>query len=118
MGCRGFVLCLAVIMVATMWCENAAEPNWHNCEPEVIKLDPCLAYVRGKGDESALSTTCCSRVSTLVKSIPQCLCFVFNSGPFIFGIPINQTLAHNLPAACKVKTPPASILCKDFPPSF
>nr|KYP74137.1 Non-specific lipid-transfer protein-like protein At2g13820 family [Cajanus cajan] len=114
MAFRGFVFCLAVIVVMIMWSENAAQSD---CNSEIISLSPCLEYIKGTGNSSTPSTTCCSQLSIVVQSSPQCLCLVVNGGGSILGIPINQTLALNLPATCKVQTPPIS-LCKHIPPRF
>nr|KYP74135.1 Non-specific lipid-transfer protein-like protein At2g13820 family [Cajanus cajan] len=114
MAFRGFVFCLAAITVMIMWSENAAQSD---CNSEIISLSPCLEYIKVTGNSSTPSTTCCSHFSTLVKSAPKCLCLVFKTGGFILGTPINQTLALNLPAACKEQIPPIS-LCQHIPPQF
>ncbi|KAK2401731.1 hypothetical protein P8452_08387 [Trifolium repens] len=60
------------------------------------------------GSSSNPSSSCCSQLSTVVQSSPQCLCSLLNGGGSSFGITINQTLALSLPSACKVQTPPVS----------
>ncbi|XP_020238688.1 non-specific lipid-transfer protein-like protein At2g13820 [Cajanus cajan] len=100
---RGFVLCLIVVMVATMWTQNAAQSG---CTNALTSLSPCLNYIMGSS--STPSASCCSQLSSVVQSSPQCLCSVLNGGGSTFGITINQTLALSLPGACKVQTPPVS----------
>ncbi|KAK7393518.1 hypothetical protein VNO78_22076 [Psophocarpus tetragonolobus] len=103
MGGKGFVLCLVAVLVSTMWTENAAQSG---CTSTLTSLSPCLNYIMGT--LSTPSTSCCSQLSSVVQSSPQCLCSVLNDGGSIFGITINQTLALSLPGACKVQTPPVS----------
>lgn len=104
MAFKGFVLCLVMVLVAAnMMTQNAAQSG---CTTTLTTLSPCLNYIMGSS--SAPSTSCCSQLSTVVQSSPQCLCSLFNGGGSSYGITINQTLALSLPAACKVQTPPVS----------
>ncbi|KAL2323529.1 hypothetical protein Fmac_027908 [Flemingia macrophylla] len=103
MAFKGFVMCLAVVLVATMWTQTAAQSS---CTNVLTSLSPCLNYILGS--TSTPSASCCSQLSTVVQSSPQCLCSVLNGGGSNFGITINQTLALSLPGACKVQTPPVS----------
>ncbi|KAI5395147.1 hypothetical protein KIW84_061662 [Lathyrus oleraceus] len=104
MAFKGFVLCLVMVLVAAnMMTQNAAQSG---CTTTLTTLSPCLNYIMGSS--SAPSSSCCSQLSTVVQSSPQCLCSLFNGGGSSFGITINQTLALSLPAACKVQTPPVS----------
>ncbi|WVY95930.1 hypothetical protein V8G54_028081 [Vigna mungo] len=103
MAFRGFMLCVVTVMVATICTKNATAQS--GCSSTLTSLSPCLNYVMGSS--STPSTPCCSQLSTIVQSSPQCLCSLLNGGS-TFGITINQTLALSLPAACKVQTPPVS----------
>lgn len=103
MAFRGFALCLVAVIVATMWSQNAAQSG---CTNTLTSLSPCLNYIMGSS--STPSASCCSQLSSVVQSSPQCLCSVLNGGGSTFGITINQTLALSLPGACKVQTPPVS----------
>ncbi|XP_057428233.1 non-specific lipid transfer protein GPI-anchored 5-like [Lotus japonicus] len=103
MAFRGFVVCLVMVMVATMWTQNAAQSG---CTSALTSLSPCLNYITGSS--SSPSTSCCSQLSSVVQSSPQCLCSLLNGGGSSFGITMNQTLALSLPGTCKVQTPPVS----------
>ncbi|XP_061359090.1 non-specific lipid transfer protein GPI-anchored 5-like [Gastrolobium bilobum] len=100
MAFRGFVLSLVVAIMCT---QSAAQSG---CTSALTSLSPCLNYIMGSS--STPSASCCSQLSSVVQSSPQCLCSVLNGGASSFGITINQTLALSLPAACKVQTPPIS----------
>ncbi|NP_001238368.1 Non-specific lipid transfer protein GPI-anchored 5-like precursor [Glycine max] len=103
MAFRGFALCLVAVIVATMWSQNAAQSG---CTNTLTSLSPCLNYIMGSSPTP--SASCCSQLSSIVQSSPQCLCSVLNGGGSTFGITINQTLALSLPGACEVQTPPVS----------
>ncbi|CAI9785679.1 unnamed protein product [Fraxinus pennsylvanica] len=77
------------------------------CTTALVGLSPCLNYV--SGNSSTPSSSCCSQLSSVVKSQPQCLCSLLNGGgASSLGITINQTLALALPKVCNVQTPPVS----------
>ncbi|KAL2535671.1 Bifunctional inhibitor/lipid-transfer protein/seed storage 2S albumin superfamily protein [Forsythia ovata] len=80
------------------------------CTKTLMGLYPCLNYVNG--NSSTPSSSCCSQLSSVVKSQPQCLCALLNGDASSYGVNINQTLALELPGACNVQTPPVS-RCKE-----
>ncbi|KAK4756471.1 hypothetical protein SAY87_006598 [Trapa incisa] len=77
------------------------------CMSSLLGLTPCLNYV--SGNSSTPSSTCCSRLTGVVQSQPQCLCLLLNGTASSYGYSINQTQALALPGACNVKTPPVSL---------
>ncbi|KAK7277627.1 hypothetical protein RJT34_22642 [Clitoria ternatea] len=103
MAFKGFVLSVVAVVVGTMWTQSAAQSG---CTSTLTSLSPCLNYITGSS--STPSASCCSQLSSVVQSSPQCLCSVLNGGGSTFGITINQTLALSLPPACKVQTPPVT----------
>ncbi|KAK6141376.1 hypothetical protein DH2020_024867 [Rehmannia glutinosa] len=76
------------------------------CTMALVSLSPCLNYVGG--NSSSPSSSCCTRLSSVVQTQPQCLCALLKGGASNFGIAVNQTLALALPGACNVQTPPVS----------
>ncbi|KAL7112924.1 hypothetical protein ACP275_04G031800 [Erythranthe tilingii] len=94
-----------IILVMTVLLSNRATAQT-GCTMAMVSLSPCLNYVTG--NSTAPSTSCCTRLSTLVDSQPQCLCALLKGGASSLGIAINQTLALALPAACNVQTPPVT----------
>ncbi|MED6159335.1 hypothetical protein PIB30_117504 [Stylosanthes scabra] len=97
---------MVLVVGATMWNQEAKAQSSTSCTSALTSMSPCLNYIMGSS--STPSSSCCSQLSSVVKSSPQCLCSVLNGGGSNFGISINQTLALSLPGACKVQTPPAS----------
>ncbi|PIA31719.1 hypothetical protein AQUCO_04900185v1 [Aquilegia coerulea] len=77
-----------------------------SCTNTIISMSPCLNYITG--NSSSPSTSCCSQLSSVVRSQPQCLCQVLNGGGSSLGLNINQTQALQLPNICNVQTPPLS----------
>ncbi|KAE8665435.1 hypothetical protein F3Y22_tig00112614pilonHSYRG00046 [Hibiscus syriacus] len=94
---------LALVFV-TILCELATAQS--GCSSVLLGLAPCLNYIMGSSTTPASS--CCSQLSSVVQSQPQCLCSALKGGGSSFGITINQTKALSLPGACKVQTPPVS----------
>ncbi|KAG6532028.1 hypothetical protein ZIOFF_005866 [Zingiber officinale] len=76
------------------------------CTSVIISMAPCLGYVTGNA--STPSSSCCSQLSSVLQSRPECLCSMLNGGAASLGITVNQTRALAIPAACNVQTPPVS----------
>ncbi|KAG8100572.1 hypothetical protein GUJ93_ZPchr0013g36032 [Zizania palustris] len=104
------VAVLGVVMVATaalLAARPGAAQGGSSCMTEIISLAPCLGYMSGNSS-TAPKSSCCTALSSVVTSKPECLCNVLGGGASSLGVAINSTRALELPAACNVKTPPAS----------
>ncbi|MCD9641425.1 hypothetical protein HAX54_027603 [Datura stramonium] len=97
------VMALVMVLVALFLNKGLAQSS---CMTTLVGLSPCLNYV--SGNSSTPSSSCCSSLSSVVQSNPQCLCVLVNGGGSTLGIAINQTLALGLPSACNLQTPPVS----------
>ncbi|RZR80728.1 hypothetical protein BHM03_00006803 [Ensete ventricosum] len=95
---------LVLVLVAVLCAGASAQSS--GCTSALVSLSPCLNYITG--NETTPSSSCCSQLTSVVGSEPQCLCMVLNGGASSLGITVNQTQAMALPAACKIKTPPVS----------
>ncbi|KAF5727056.1 Bifunctional inhibitor/lipid-transfer protein/seed storage 2S albumin superfamily protein [Tripterygium wilfordii] len=100
---KGFELGLVLVLVSILSHGAMAQSG---CTTALIGLAPCLNYVTG--NSSTPSSSCCSQLTNVVQSQPQCLCTLVNGGGSSIGVSINQTLALSLPSACNVQTPPVS----------
>ncbi|XP_047983565.1 non-specific lipid transfer protein GPI-anchored 15-like [Salvia hispanica] len=98
------IIPLIVLVALAMLCGGARGQT--GCTKTLMALSPCLNYV--EGNSSTPTTSCCSQLSNVVSSQPQCLCLLLNGTASSYGLNINQTLALGLPDACSVKTPPTS----------
>ncbi|XP_057453008.1 uncharacterized protein LOC130744865 [Lotus japonicus] len=56
---RGFALCLVMVMVATMWTQNAAQSG---CTSALTSLSPCLNYITGSSSSPSPSAARSSQV--------------------------------------------------------
>uniref|UniRef100_A0A2N9GFE3 Bifunctional inhibitor/plant lipid transfer protein/seed storage helical domain-containing protein n=1 Tax=Fagus sylvatica TaxID=28930 RepID=A0A2N9GFE3_FAGSY len=92
-----------MVLVAMLWSGAMAQSG---CTSVLTNLAPCLNYITG--NSSTPSSSCCSQLSNVVQSSPQCLCTALNGGAASLGITVNRTLALSLPSACNVQTPPIS----------
>ncbi|KAJ8765839.1 hypothetical protein K2173_015798 [Erythroxylum novogranatense] len=91
---------VALALVTILWARAIAQSN---CTNVLISMSPCLNYI--SGNSSTPSSQCCSKLATVVRSSPQCLCQVLNGGGSSLGININQTRTLALPGAYNVQTP-------------
>lgn len=103
MAHREMATSLALIVVSMLWAGAMAQSS---CTNVLISMSPCLNYITG--NTSTPSSQCCTQLSSVVRSSPQCLCEVLKGGGSSLGININQTQALALPGACNVQTPPIS----------
>ncbi|EEF45271.1 non-specific lipid transfer protein GPI-anchored 5 [Ricinus communis] len=103
MAHRDLAMSLALAVVSMLYAGAVAQSG---CTNVLISMSPCLNYITG--NSSTPSSQCCSQLSSVVRSSPQCLCQVLSGGGSSLGININQTQALALPGACNVQTPPIS----------
>ncbi|KAL6867682.1 hypothetical protein ACP4OV_015706 [Aristida adscensionis] len=78
-----------------------------DCTDALVSLAGCLSYVQEGSNATAPDPSCCSGLKDVVRKEVACLCQAFQSGQD-YGVSLNFTKALQLPAACKVKTPPFS----------
>jgi hypothetical protein len=78
-----------------------------DCDDALVSLVGCLSYVQEGSTAATPEKSCCSGLKDVVKKEVACLCQAFQGGQD-YGVALNMTKALQLPAACKVKTPPFS----------
>ncbi|KAK1395253.1 non-specific lipid-transfer protein-like protein [Heracleum sosnowskyi] len=103
---------LAMVLMAILWTGSTAQTS--DCTNTLISLSPCLNYITG--NSSKPDSGCCTQLSSVARSKPECLCQAINGGGSSFGIQVNQTQARTLPAICNVQTPPLST-CNSISPN-
>ncbi|CAN6296175.1 unnamed protein product [Urochloa humidicola] len=110
---RALVLALAALLLATAAVRvdgvtaAAAPAPAADCTDALMSLAGCLGYVQEGSTVSTPDPSCCSGLKDVVRNEVACLCQVLQGGQNL-GISFNMTKALQLPAACKVKTPPVS----------
>ncbi|XP_051177800.1 non-specific lipid transfer protein GPI-anchored 15-like [Lolium perenne] len=95
-------LVLAAAVAALLVASASAQSG---CTAALVGLYPCMNYI--SGNDTAPTKSCCSQLSSVVQSQPQCLCSALG-GDSVGGMTINKTRALEMPNACNVQTPPAS----------
>ncbi|KAI3997922.1 hypothetical protein MKX01_038813 [Papaver californicum] len=91
-----------LVVLATAFTTSVTAQS--SCTNVIIGMAPCLTYITG--NSSTPSSSCCSQLTNVVQSQPQCLCSILSTGAgAALGLPINRTLALALPTACNVQTP-------------
>ncbi|RWV89398.1 hypothetical protein GW17_00048453 [Ensete ventricosum] len=101
---RSIQAILVAAMAAVLLASASAQSS--SCSSAIMSLSPCLDYITGNA--STPSSSCCSQLSSVVQSEPQCICTLISSGASSassLGITVNQTQALALPGACKVQVP-------------
>jgi len=78
-----------------------------DCSDALVSLVGCLSYVQEGSTVATPEKSCCSGLKDVVRKEVACLCQAFQGGQD-YGVALNMTKALQLPAACKVKTPPFS----------
>ncbi|XP_009395675.2 non-specific lipid transfer protein GPI-anchored 5 [Musa acuminata AAA Group] len=101
---RSIQAILVAAMAAVLLAGASAQSS--SCSSAIMSLSPCLDYITGNA--STPSSSCCSQLSSVVQSEPQCICTLISSGASSassLGITVNQTQALALPSTCKVQIP-------------
>ncbi|KAM0937119.1 putative plant non-specific lipid-transfer protein/Par allergen [Dioscorea sansibarensis] len=96
-----------VWMFSSSSMETMAQSSSNSCTSELANLVPCLNYITG--NESKPSSSCCTPLTSVVQSQPQCLCLLLNGTFSSSGLTINRTRALGLPGLCNVNTPSISL---------
>ncbi|KAF8718091.1 hypothetical protein HU200_025569 [Digitaria exilis] len=107
---RALVLALAALVVATAAAaaDTPAPAPGPDCMGALVGLAGCLSYVEEGSTVTTPDPSCCLGLKDVVRHQVACLCQLFQGGGPNFSISLNMTKALQLPAACKVKTPPVS----------
>ncbi|KAI3980939.1 hypothetical protein MKX01_025504 [Papaver californicum] len=104
MALKGIQVCSVAVFAALLFA--VAVNAQSDCTNVIISLSPCLNYLTG--NSSTPSSDCCSQLSTVVRSKPECLCQVLSGDSSLAALNINKTQALELPKACNVQTPSIS----------
>ncbi|KAI3993092.1 hypothetical protein MKX01_009835 [Papaver californicum] len=104
MALKGIQVCSVAVFTALLFA--VAVNAQSDCTNVIISLSPCLNYLTG--NSSTPSSDCCSQLSTVVRSKPECLCQVLSGDSSLAALNINKTQALELPKACNVQTPSIS----------
>ncbi|XP_049411339.1 non-specific lipid transfer protein GPI-anchored 14-like [Solanum stenotomum] len=92
------VLCMLVLVTLAM---GNIEDDVKDCADQLGDLASCIPYVSGTAKMP--TPECCEDTQKLKAAKPKCLCVLIkeSTDPSL-GLPINTTLALQMPAACKI----------------
>ncbi|KAI9173520.1 hypothetical protein LWI28_002637 [Acer negundo] len=75
-------------------------PTLTDCVSRLLPLSPCAPYVQGRVQSPA--DMCCVNLKRVYGQQPACLCLLLN-GTSLSNMPINTTLARQLPVLCDLQ---------------
>ncbi|WVZ13719.1 hypothetical protein V8G54_011285 [Vigna mungo] len=87
---------------------SPSTPTIAECTSSLIPLIPCTPFVQGSDPSPGL--LCCDNLKQIYSQEPHCLCLLFNVTNFS-SLPINRTLALQLPALCNLQVNANISLC-------
>ncbi|KAK2647848.1 hypothetical protein Ddye_015337 [Dipteronia dyeriana] len=79
---------------------NTPGPTLTDCVSGLLPLSPCAPYVQGRVQSPA--DMCCVNLKRVYSQQPACLCLLLN-GKSLSNMPINTTLALQLPVLCDLQ---------------
>ncbi|KAH6820689.1 hypothetical protein C2S53_003384 [Perilla frutescens var. hirtella] len=101
-----FPITLVLLLLSPLSPDAVAQNTVADCGPSLLPLAPCGPFVQGRAP--APVRTCCDNVDVLYKHNLTCLCVLLDNSSLESPIPINTTLALQLPLLCKLKIDPST----------
>lgn len=97
----------ATVAVATM------EQDEKDCADQMANLAACIPYVSGSAKKP--TPECCEETKKVRSAKPKCLCvLIIESTDTSMGLPINTTLALQMPSACNIDAKVSDCPCKNI----
>ncbi|XP_017254781.1 non-specific lipid transfer protein GPI-anchored 10 [Daucus carota subsp. sativus] len=94
-----FLIFLSI--ASTVQSQNSSSgPSISQCGTGLMPLAPCAPFVQGRTSNPGVS--CCVNLRQVYDQQTACLCLLLNETT-LSSIPINQTLALQLPALCNLQ---------------
>ncbi|KAH1241191.1 Protein YLS3 [Glycine max] len=98
------ILCQIILLLLISHLPNIlsqdSSPTIAQCTPSLLLLIPCTTFVQGTSPSPG--SACCGNLKQLYSQEPHCLCLFLN-GTNLRSLPINRTLALQLPALCSLQ---------------
>ena len=93
-----FGMVMALLTVASM---GAIEDDEKDCADQLGNLASCIPFVSGTAKTP--TPDCCENTRKVKATKPKCLCILIKeSGDPSMGLPINTTLALQMPSVCNI----------------
>lgn len=84
---------------------SESEPTMAECGTRLLVLAPCAPFVQGQSPEPTVQ--CCNNLMQVYNLERGCLCLFLN-GTALASLPINSTLALQLPGLCSPQIDPST----------
>ncbi|KAI4331508.1 hypothetical protein MLD38_029693 [Melastoma candidum] len=99
------VLLVVSLSLARSQDPTTSAPTVASCQPQLLSLVPCAPFVQATTPSPPQS--CCDVLNQIYGQQPRCLCLLLNATNVV-SIPINNTLALQLPRLCNIPADPSS----------
>ncbi|XP_021759320.1 protein 108-like [Chenopodium quinoa] len=93
---------------------SPSTPTMAECGPRLLVLAPCAPFVQGQSPGP--SVQCCNNLLQVYNLERGCLCLFLN-GTALASLPINNTLALQLPGLCNPQIDPSTCSASGGSPS-
>ncbi|CAN4098275.1 unnamed protein product [Withania somnifera] len=95
------VVCMLVVTLAAVGAMATMEDDEKDCADQLGNLAACIPYVSGTAPKP--TPECCEDTQKVKAAKPKCLCVLIkeSTDPSL-GLPINTTLALQMPSVCKI----------------
>lgn len=108
-------LCLVYILMCSLAVigMGTIEDDEKSCADQLTNLAACIPYVSGTSNKP--TKECCDDTDKVRTSKPKCLCVLIkeSTDPSL-GLPINTTLALQMPSACNIDAKISDCPCNFF----
>ncbi|GFP95846.1 protein yls3 [Phtheirospermum japonicum] len=96
------MICIVLALTGTISAVAASlEDDEKDCAEQLTNLAACIPYVSGTAKQP--TKECCDDTAKLKAAKPKCLCVLIKeSTDPSMGLPINTTLALQMPGACNI----------------
>ncbi|TXG51476.1 hypothetical protein EZV62_024000 [Acer yangbiense] len=95
-----FIALIILLLTAFPQAAFSQDPTLTDCVSRLLPLSPCAPYVQGRVQSPA--DMCCVNLKRVYGQQPACLCLLLN-GTSLSNMPINTTLALQLPVLCDLQ---------------
>ncbi|KAL3655964.1 hypothetical protein CASFOL_000360 [Castilleja foliolosa] len=94
-----WTICILLALTASI--SASLEDDEKDCAEQLTNLAACIPYVSGNAKQP--TKECCDGTAKLKVAKPKCLCVLIKeSADPSMGLPINTTLALQMPGACNI----------------
>ncbi|KAK6945013.1 Bifunctional inhibitor/plant lipid transfer protein/seed storage helical domain [Dillenia turbinata] len=100
-GNKKLIMLYLLVATLAMVASGTMEQDEQDCADQLTNLAACIPFVSGTAKKP--TQECCDDTQKVKSSKPKCLCVLIkeSSDPSM-GLPINTTLALQMPAACNI----------------